>query len=505
MTSPQTAGRAVEPTSWAPLAVVLIGGFIAFLDFFIANVAIPSIQSDLGAGAPETQLVMVGYGAALCVGLITGGRMGDLFGPRRMFVIGLALFTAASAACGFAPSIWFLIVTRIVQGLSSAMLTPQVLAVVSHVYTGEARGRAFGAYGLMLGLSGLCGQLIGGLLIALDVAGLGWRTVFLINIPIGLVILALTPRIVPPIRTGTGAELDLPGAAMATLSLAAVVLPLLEGREQGWPVWTWLSLIAAVPLFVLFLTHQRRRAARNAAPLIDPGLFRERGFTVGVTAYFVYFMSMGSFFLLFALYMQEGRGWDPLPSGLLFTTMSAGFFGSSFLAGKFAARVGNQVIALGAGLVAVGYGIVGLIVAHIGTDGTAGWVAPGLLVAGFGMGLVAAPLPAAALAGIDPKHASSASGVLSTAMEGGAALGVSLVGVVFFGALGDPPAPDNYPTAFSLGIAVIVAFPVLVTLLVQALPKPPSSVAGGRPGQGKEAGAVEQPVRQTGRHYASER
>ncbi|MFD5158040.1 MFS transporter [Streptomyces hawaiiensis] len=494
MTSPQTADRAADRPSWAPLAVVLIGGFIAFLDFFIANVTIPSIQSDLGASAPETELVMVGYGAALCVGLITGGRMGDIFGPRRMFLIGLALFTVASAACGFAPSIWFLIVARVIQGLSSALLAPQVLAIVSHVYTGEARGRAFSAYGLMLGLSGLCGQLIGGALIALDVAGLDWRTVFLINIPIGLVILALTPRTVPYIRTASGTKLDLAGVALATVSLAAVVVPLLEGREQGWPLWAWLSLIASVPLFALFITHQRRLAARNAAPLIDPGLFRERGFTVGVTAYFVYFMSMGSFFLLFAIYMQEGRGWDPLPSGLLFTTMSAGFFGSSFLAGKIAARIGNQVIALGAGLVAVGYGTVGLIVAQLGTDGTAGWVAPGLLVAGFGMGLVAAPLPAAALAGVDPKHASSASGVLSTAMEGGAALGVSLVGLVFFGTLGNSPALDSYPKAFYLSIAVIVVFPVIVTLLVQALPKPDPAAAGGSQGSDDEVGAVEQLV-----------
>ncbi|MFJ2879494.1 MFS transporter [Streptomyces sp. NPDC086796] len=494
MTSPQTAGRAADRPSWAPLAIVLIGGFIAFLDFFIANVAIPSIQSDLHASAPETQLVMVGYGASLCVGLITGGRMGDIFGPRRMFLIGLALFTVSSAACGLAPNIWFLIVARIVQGLSSAMLAPQVLAIVSHVYTGEARGRAFSAYGLMLGLSGLCGQLIGGVLIALDVAGLGWRSVFLVNIPIGLVILALTPRTVPDIRTGAGAKLDLVGAALATVGLAAVVLPLLEGREQGWPLWAWLSLVVAVPLVALFITYQRRLAARGGAPLIDPELFRSRGFTIGITAYFVYFMSMGSFFLLFAIYMQEGRGWAPLASGLLFTTMSAGFFGSSFLAGRIAARIGNQVIALGAGLVAVGYGTVGVIVSQLGTDGTAGWVAPGLLVAGFGMGLVAAPLPAAAMAGVDPKHASSASGVLSTAMEGGAALGVSLVGLVFFGTLGNPPVLDSYPKAFYLSIAVIVAFPLVVTLLVQALPKPAPATAGTGQEEGEETGAVEQRV-----------
>ncbi|MFF8618089.1 MFS transporter [Streptomyces sp. NPDC015350] len=472
MTSAQTAGRAADCPSWAPLAIVLTGGFIAFLDFFIANVAIPSIQSDLGAGASGAQLVMVGYGAALCVGLITGGRMGDIFGPRRMFLVGLALFTVSSAACGLAPDIRFLIVARIVQGLSSAMLAPQVLAVVSHVYTGEARGRAFGAYGLMLGLSGLCGQFIGGVLIALDVAGLGWRSVFLVNIPVGLVILALTPRAVPDIRAGAGSRLDLVGAALATAGLATVVLPLLAGRERGWPLWAWLSLVAAVPLIALFIAHQRRLAARGGAPLIDPGLFRSRGFAIGVTAYFVYFMSMGSFFLLFAIYMQEGRGWTPLASGLLFTAMSAGFFGSSFLAGRITARIGNQVIALGTGLVAVGYGTVGVIVPQLGMDGTAGWMAPGLLVAGFGMGLVAAPLPAAAMAGIDPKHASSASGVLSTAMEGGAALGVSLVGLVFFGTLGNPPAPDSYPRAFCLGIAVIVAFPLVVTLLVQALPGP---------------------------------
>ncbi|MFF9350708.1 MFS transporter [Streptomyces sp. NPDC014734] len=511
------ADRSNDRPPRMPLIIVLIGGFIAFLDFFVVNVAVPSIQNGLDAGASETQLVMVGYGAALCVGLITGGRMGDLFGPRRMFLIGLALFTVASTACGFAPGIRPLIAARVVQGLSSALLAPQVLAIVSHLYTGEARNRAFGAYGLMLGLSGLCGQLIGGALIALDVAGLGWRTVFLVNIPIGLVILALTPRIVPDIRsvpatragadtraeaganaragvstpaeadtrtraeTEVGADtravagaklLDLPGVALGTAGLSAAVWPLLEGREQGWPLWTWISLVAALPLFILFIARQRRLAALGGSPLIEPGLFRERGFAVGVIAYFVYFMSMGSFFLLFAIYLQEGRGWGPLPSGLLFTTMSAGFFGSSFLAGRIAARTGRHVIAMGAGLVAIGYGTVGLVVAQLGVDGEAGWVAPGLLVAGSGMGLVASPLPAAAMAGVAPARASSASGVLSTAMEGGTALGVSLVGLVFFGALGNAPEAADYPRAFCLGIAVIVVFPVLVALLVQALPAP---------------------------------
>ncbi|KOG64524.1 MFS transporter [Streptomyces griseoflavus] len=488
MTSPQAAVRAADRPSWAPLAVVLIGGFIAFLDFFIVNVAIPSIQHDLGAGAPETQLVMVGYGAALCVGLITGGRMGDLFGPRRMFLTGLALFTIASAACGMAPSIWVLIGARIVQGLASALLAPQVLAIVGHVYTGAARARAFGAYGLMLGLSGLCGQLIGGVLIALNVGGLDWRTIFLINLPIGVVILALTPKTIPDIRPGAGARLDLAGAALGTVSLAAVVLPLLEGREQGWPLWAWVSLIAAVPLFALFITHQRRLAARDAAPLINPALFRSRSFTSGVTAYCVYFMSMGSFFLLFAIYMQEGRGLGALASGLLFTTMSVGFFSSSFLAGRIAARIGNQVIAVGAGLVAIGYAVVAVIVAQLGTAGAPGWVAPGLLIAGFGMGLVAAPLPAAAMAGVDPQHASAASGVLSTAMEGGAALGTSLVGLVFFGTLGDSPAVQDYPRAFYLSIALIVVFPVVAALLVQTLPKPAADPAPGTSGADTSVG-----------------
>lgn len=467
---PQPSVPLARP-SWSALLVVLAGGFIAYLDFFVVNVAIPSMRVSLHADAAQTQLVAVGYGAALCVGLITGGRLGDLYGRRRLFLLGVGLFTLASAACGVAPSIWALVFARIVQGAAAALLTPQVLALVGTIYAGEARGTAFRAYGLMLGLSCLSGQLVGGLLLEADVAGLGWRGIFLVNVPIGVLVLALTARTVPESRSGARPGLDLVGAGLVSATLAALALPLLEGPQEGWPTWTWLSLAAAVPLLGLFLAHERRLAARGGVPLIDLELMRERSFVVGVVGYLTYFMSMGSFFLFVSLYLQAGKGLSPIQSALVFTLMTAGFFGSSFLAPRVAARLGRQAIAVGAGCVAAGYAVVALLAIQLGTTGEPAWIGAGLVIAGFGMGLVAGPFPSLVLAAVDPAHAGAASGMLSTAMEGGSTIGIAIVGAVFFDLLGSPPRVASYPHAFATSTGVIVLFALAVVALVQLLPR----------------------------------
>jgi MFS family permease len=232
MTAPALSRPEAAPAvDWRPLLVVLVGTFVTFLDFFIVNVALPSIQSELHAGPGAVQLVIAGYGLAFAVGMIGGGRLGDLYGRRRLFAIGLALFTAASAACGLAPSATVLVVARIAQGAAGALLTPQVLAIVSTVYSGAARARAFAAYGFAMGIAGVLGQLIGGALIAADLAGSGWRGIFLINVPVGLAALAVL-RVVPESR-GERARLDGAGTTLLSAALAAIVLPLVTGREQG--------------------------------------------------------------------------------------------------------------------------------------------------------------------------------------------------------------------------------------------------------------------------------
>ncbi|HXA61539.1 MAG TPA: MFS transporter [Streptosporangiaceae bacterium] len=468
--TPADAQRATP--SWGTLLVLLTGIFITTLDFFIVNVAIPSTQSDLHTGPSEIQLIVAGFGVALGAGLITGGRLGDLYGRRRLFALGMGLFTLASAACGMAPTAGFLVGGRVAQGLAAALLMPQVLAIINTVYTGEHRAKAFNGYGMAIGLGAVFGQLIGGALIKADVAGLGWRSIFLINVPVGIVAVALTPRLVPESRAAGGARLDLVGTVLVTLGLTAIVLPLVEGRQQGWPEWTWLCLAAAVPLLGSFALYQLRLGDRGGSPLVDLALFRKRAFSAGVLTSLVFQMTMASFFLVLALYLQEGRGLTALQSGLIFLPVGMGYFVASAQSGKVAARLGRQTLTLGTLVVAAGYAMLAETATAIGANGSIGWIIPGLLVAGAGMGFVIAPLPAIVLAGVRAEHAAAASGVLSTAQQAGGAIGVALIGLVFYDTLGSHPVSGGFPHAFALGLGLLVALGIAVAGLVQLFPRP---------------------------------
>lgn len=460
--APESAGTRTADPGKGTLLVLLSGLFITTLDFFIVNVGIPAIQRDLHATPSQIQFVVAGFGLALAAGLIIAGRLGDLYGRRKMFAIGLAAFTVASALCGEAPTAGILIAARVLQGLGAALLMPQVLAIINTVYTGESRAKAFNAYGVTMGFGGVFGQLIGGLLINADVFGLGWRTIFLINVPVGAIALALVPRMVPESRLpGGGPRLDLVGTVLVSLGLVAIVFPLVQGREQGWPLWTWVCLAAAVVLLTSFVLQQRR----VAAPLVSPELFRNRSFSVGMVVSLLHAMTMGSFFLILALYLQQGRGLDAMGSGLIFLPLGLGYFASSTQAAKLAAKLGRQVVTLGALVMALGYGMLALSATSLGDHGPVAWIIPGLVVAGAGMGLVMAPLPALVLSGVDPRHAASAAGVLSTSQQAGGAIGVAVVGLVFYGALG------TYPHAFAMGLILLIALDVIVAALVQALPR----------------------------------
>jgi EmrB/QacA subfamily drug resistance transporter len=467
-----TATRPAAPQTRVPgrgtLLVLLTGVFITTLDFFIVNVAIPSTQRDLGAGPAAVQFIVAGFGVALAAGLIIGGRLGDLYGRRRMYAVGLGLFTLASAACGLAPGAGFLIGARVAQGVAAALLMPQVLGIINTVFTDARRARAFGSYGIAVGLGAVFGQLIGGVLIAADVAGLGWRSIFLINVPVGVVALALTRRLVPASQPGGGARLDPVGALLVSLGLVAIVYPLVQGREQGWPAWTWLCLAAAVPLLAGFALYQRRLAVRGGSPLVDLAVFRQRAFSAGVTASLVFQLTMASFFLVLALYLQDGRGLSALQSGLIFLPVGIGYFVVSALSGRIAARLGRQTLALGTLVVAAGYAVLAVTASG---QGSVVALVPGLLVAGAGMGFVVAPLPAIVMAGVAPGHAAAASGVLATCQQAGNAIGVALIGVVFYRALGGDPVPDRYPHAFALGLGLLIALSIGVAGLVQLLPR----------------------------------
>ncbi|MFD7988936.1 MFS transporter [Kitasatospora indigofera] len=471
--APAPAGRPARGL----LPVVLTATFMTALDFFIVNVAVPSVQVDLRAGPAAVQWVIAGFGLALAAGLVTAGRLGDRYGRRRVFALGLALFTLASAGCGLAPTAGALVAARVLQGLAAALTGPQVLAILRTAFSGAAQARAFAMYGLTLGVGAVFGQLIGGLLIRADLFGLDWRTCFLINLPVGLAALLLVRRCLPESRAPRRPGLDPAGVVLVTLALTTLVLPLIQGREQGWPLWTWLCLGGSAVLLAAFGAHQHRL---SASPLVDTRLFRERAFAAGILAQLAFWLGQASFFLVLALYLQQGRGLDALGAGLVFTAIGLGYLLTSVTADRLAARIGRQVVAVGALLMAAGLGLIGLAAYGVGTTGSVWWLAPGLFVDGLGMGMVIAPVTTTVLTRVAPELVGSAAGVLATVQQVGGALGIALIGIVFYGAGG-------FPRGFELSVAALAVLELVLAALVQLLPRTgpapavPAPAGGPRP------------------------
>ncbi len=449
--------------------MVLAGVFMTTLDFFIVNVAIPEIQRDLRAGGGAIEWTVAGFSLAIASGVITAVRLGDRYGRRRLYGVGLALFTLASLACGVAPNAGALVAARVGQGVSAALMAPQALAIIGTAFVGQARARAFSAYGLSMGLAAVFGQLIGGLLIRADLFGLGWRSCFLINVPVGVLALARLRRSVPPSTSSGLSRLDLAGAALVTAALVATVLPLIEGQSEHWPLWTVLSFVAAAVLFGAFVGYQGWLGRHAGAPLIELDLFRERAFSAGLVAQLVFWMGQGSFFLVFALYLQQGHRLDALHSGLVFVAIGVGYLVTSTVSHRIVARLGRQAVAAGTLLMAAGLLLLSIAVAHIGVTGPVVALVPGLVLDGAGMGMALAPLVSIVLARVRPHHAGAVSGVLSTAMQVGGALGVAVVGLVFYRSLGGPAGGD-FAGAFRTAIDALLCVALATALAVQVVP-----------------------------------
>ena len=450
---------------WVPLAVLLIGTFLIVLDFFIVNVALPSIQHDLHATASAVEWVVAGYGLAFAALLVAAGRIGDRIGRRRLFVIGVGLFVVASAACGAAPAAGALIAARLVQGVAAALISPTVLALIGVLYQGADRPRAISVYGMVMGAAAVGGQVIGGILVSADLAGLGWRAVFLINVPIGLVGMVLAQRWVPESRTERPAGIDLPGLTLVTLGLTALILPLIEGRQLGWPAWSLLSLALVPVLGWLAYRRQRWVRARGRQPLFDPSLFAARSLLTGLLSQLVFWCTQASFYLVLGLYLQQGRGLTAVQAGLVFTILAAAYLLTSLRAPALTLRLGRAVIVAGALIEALGALLLIIAVALSGPAGSALALAPGLLVSGIGQGLCITPLTTTVLGHLDRERAGVVSGVLSTMQQAGNALGVAVTGVVFFTALA-----HGYAAAFQYSLAELAALLVAVAALALTMP-----------------------------------
>jgi len=461
-----TPEQVADPRRWKALAVVLIASFMILLDISIVNVAIPSVQRDLGATYSEIQWVLAGYQLAYAVVLITGGRLGDIFGRKRLFLIGVSGFTVASLICGLAPNPVALIAARVFQGLMAALMYPQVLSVIQVSFPPRERGAAFGVFGGVIGVASISGPLLGGLLIQADIhiggTALLWRPIFLVNLPIGIGAVIAALIYLRESRAPTVPRLDIPGVVLATVGLFLIAFPLVEGRDAGWPIWAYLMLAGGALVLIAFSRYIRMRAATGGSPLVEPELFGDRAFVVGSSIAMVFLAGVPAFFLTFSLYLQIGLGFSALQTGLTtlpFALLSATASGLSI---RLAPRLGKRILSVGS--LALIAGMIGLwiTVKAAGTGLTGYEMIPALAVCGAGLGLVVAPLINIILAGIRAGSAGSASGVLTTVQQIGGALGVAVIGIIFFGQV----------TSYAPAVANISA-PVLLSRLSGAgVPQP---------------------------------
>jgi EmrB/QacA subfamily drug resistance transporter len=440
------AGRVKErdepdPRRWITLAVLLLAAFMNLLDISIVNIAIPSIQRNLHASYADVQWALAGYTLAYALVLITGGRLGDTFGRKRLFLVGVAGFTLMSVLCGAAQSSGMLIGCRVAQGAFGAIMIPQVLSVIQVIFPAAERIKALAAFGVTAGLGTVSGPLIGGLLTQHNLFGLDWRPIFLINVPVGILAFAASMVLVRESRAPQPPRLDPGGVALISVALLALLYPLVQGRQLGWPAWTFASMAASLPLFGLFVAYEIAKDRRDGSPLVQLGLFRRRSFAVGIMIAVTFFLGVTSFALIMTLFLQVGFGFGPLHAGLTFLPFSGGVLVSSGAAARLAPRFGRGVTMAGAAVMAAA--MAGLIatVHHYGVAVTTWDMVPALVLAGLGMGAVLAPLADIVLDRVPAQHAGSASGVFNTSLQLGASIGVAVIGVIFFGLLGSQSAP----------------------------------------------------------------
>jgi EmrB/QacA subfamily drug resistance transporter len=460
--SPATPKPAHSP--WL-LPVLFAPVFMVILDVFIVNVTAPSLKTDLGASDADLQWVVGAYLLTYAISLITGGRLGDIFGRRRLFKLGIAGFTVASALCAAAPSPTALIVARLIQGFGGAAMWPQVLSIIQVEFSPAERPKAFGFQGLVQGLAAIAGQIVGGGLIALDLLGLGWRWVFLINIPVGIAALLAADRLIPESRSENARRLDFLGVGLATLTLSLGMIPAVEGRELGWPVWTFVAFAAAIPTAALFVAAERRIEARGGSPLAELHLFDTRAFRIGLlSATVLYFVI--SFFFLLAIYLQDGLGLSALQSGLAFTPIAVAFVAASLTGPRLADGAREYLPQVGAMTAALGLIATIVAVQATGDGSVSAWLLLAMVPVGAGMGTAIPPLINLVLRAVPPTDAGAASGMLVTSQQIGNALGVALVGTIFFGELGSATSAAAHGDAFSVSLAVQAAFALTAAALV---------------------------------------
>jgi EmrB/QacA subfamily drug resistance transporter len=464
---------------WAALVVMIAAAFMDLLDGTIVEVGLPSIQRSLRVDGAGLQWTVSAYTLAFAVLMISGSRLGERAGRRLSFLAGLAAFIICSAGVAAAQSPGVLIGFRAAQGAAAAIMLPQVLTFIQSEFEPAAKPKAFALYGMILALAGAAGPLLGGVLIEADPAGLGWRAIFLVNVPVGIAALAFGARVIPGSQPDRTKRLDPVGTLVLVGALVALFYPLIEGRQLGWPAWSIAILAAAVPLLGVFVLTQTRHRDR-AAPLVDLSVFRSRATTAGLTIGLILFGST-SFFFVLTLHLQDGLGYSALRTGVTFIPFAAGIIVGSAAAAPLGQRYGRGLIAAGAATIALSLASLLTVIARYGTGLHPWQLAPGLAVTGVAFGIISGALADIVLGQVPARLASSASGVVSTVTQLGSVVAVAVTGVIFFGTLGGHPLPETFVHATTRSLWYLTASCAAAAIGCALLPSR-RAAAGAGPG-----------------------
>jgi MFS family permease len=451
---------------WLVLTVVLVAEVMDLLDATIVNVGGPELAQELGATPTELQWVIGGYALALGSGLILGGRLGDRFGRRQMFLFGLIGFTLASLACALAPTVGALIVLRFVQGFLGAMLLPQGFGLIRDAFPPAEFGKAFAAYGPAFGLGGILGPVIGGFLIQANIFDLGWRAVFLVNVPIGIIATVISIRFLQRTTADKSIKIDVFGALLVMVASGLLVYPLIQGQEAGWPFWTYLMLAGSVAGFLLFARLEFNARKKGKTSLIDPTIFKNRGYTLGLAGLGVYFAGFTGVYLILTLFLQFGENFTSAQAGLGNIPIALGSAIGGIVSGAFLSeKIGGRfTLQIGAAVQLVGVVLLWFALPSI-ADFSIWQLVPGLVISGIGTGLIAAPIFDTILSTVEPQQSGSASGVMSAVQSVFSSVGVAIFGTVFFTFALLGQSDIGFRTGLIVQVVVVVSFVAVVSIL----------------------------------------
>src|SRR4051812_14953282 len=460
---------------WLGFVVVLAASVMDLLDSTIAQTAAPAIRADLAGSYADLEWISAAYTLAMSVGLLVGGRLGDVFGRRQVMLAGMGGFVAASVLCALAPTAGALIACRALQGAVGAIMIPQGFGIIRELFGDEGQQKAFAIFGPVMGLSAVAGPVIGGALVDLDLFGTGWRSIFLVNVPLGLAAIALGMRYLPRVAPASpGERIDLASVGMATVGGFALVYPIVQGRELGWPVWAFALIVAGVALLGVFGRRQARlaRGARGRrSPLVDPSILKRRAYVSGLVLVLCFIGAMGGMILVFNVMLQAGLGFSPLECGVATIGIPVAAIFGSITSSVTLERLGRKTIQIGTATMAAGLLLSDVVLRSLGGDLSAWDLAAPLAVTGFGMGMVFVPMFDVILAGVEPRQLGSASGLLETIQQLGMSIGIAVVGTVLFGALGHGHGRAAFVVSADQALLVAVGFLVAAFAVTWFLPR----------------------------------